>query len=74
MHPAGEFFGRGQGVGQAAIAIGQFFEVHENGTSNMPAFIFGGSTPTRIGHKPGGIDNPQIRRALFFRQPFGGYQ
>ena len=74
MHTASEFLRWRQGIGQAAIRIGQFIKIEEDGRRDMPAFIFGARVTARIGHKPGGIDHAQIGRTDFFSQPFGAYE
>ena len=73
LHAAGKFFWRRQCIGQAAVCVGEFLQVHENSAGNMATFIFGLRIAASIGHEPGGIDHAQIRCTDFVRQPFGTY-
>ena len=73
LHTAREFFGRRQCVRQAAIGVGKFFQIHEHGRWDMPAFIFCLRIAARIGHEPCCIDHAKVGRADLVRQPIGAY-
>jgi hypothetical protein len=55
LHTTGEFFGRRQGVRQAAIGVSELFDIHEYSRWNMPAFILSLRIAAGIGHEPGCI-------------------